>query len=433
VFGTFVVSLATALLLATVAALIATRLWQQRELRTMEATGDALLRAIEHEAEHDNMPLDEAAPEAIVESGVVGYRLEVWNGATLVASNLPGPTAGPPPVNGRSPEWLFVTRPVVGDYVVVVAAPRSRANEVARAFTWSLLLVAPACLGLAILVGRFVGLWATRPLTDFTARIAALRPLDPLPTLAKDDSPSEVVELQSAFRSLWERLAETIARELEFAANASHELRTSLTAIRLHAERARDRAPGGHEEIEAQIAELERMVRLVDSLLILSRDVACGLPRGEVVNVADVTRSAAGRVFDGHGAVALELPDEALTSGDEDLLGIALENLLDNAKKFARPGAQVLVSIEQSAERVTVSVTSPGAAVTETERSHIFERFYRGPEARASASGHGLGLPLSRHIARLHGGDVQCVSRMEEDARFVLDVPAWRASRNGKN
>jgi signal transduction histidine kinase len=131
--------------------------------------------------------------------------------------------------------------------------------------------------------------------------------------------------------------------------------------------------------------------------------------------------------------VALELPDEALTSGDEDLLGIALENLLDNAKKFARPGAQVLVSIEQSAERVTVSVTSPGAAVTETERSHIFERFYRGPEARASASGHGLGLPLSRHIARLHGGDVQCVSRMEEDARFVLDVPAWRASGNGKN
>jgi signal transduction histidine kinase len=57
----------------------------------------------------------------------------------------------------------------------------------------------------------------------------------------------------------------------------------------------------------------------------------------------------------------------------------------------------------------------------------VFERFHRGGEARPNADGHGLGLSLCRHIARLHGGDARCVSEPDEDARFVLDLPAWRA------
>jgi len=428
VTGMLVVSLSTAFLLATIAAFTAAALWQQQERHKMRVTAEALLDAIDHEAREEGWSLERAAPEAVAESGVVGYRVEVWNGERLATANLAGPTAGPPRGSERSAEWLIVTRPVSRDLVLLVAAPRSRGGEVVRVFAWSLLMAAPACIALALLVGRFVGRRATRPLSEFTARIGALRPLETLPALAKDDSPREVLELQSAFRDLWQRLAETVARELEFAANASHELRTSLTRIRLHAERARDQGLEGRADLDAQLVELDRMVRLVDSLLVLSRDVACGVPRGEVVNLADVTRSAARRVFASDQTVLLEAPDEALVSGDEDLMGIAVENLLDNGQKFARPAGRVVVTVEHSEDRVRLSVTSEGAAVTETDRGRIFERFYRGPEARANSAGHGLGLPLSRHIARLHGGDVECVSGAEEDARFVLEVPSWRPS-----
>ena len=74
-----------------------------------------------------------------------------------------------------------------------------------------------------------------------------------------------------------------------------------------------------------------------------------------------------------------------------------------------------------------VTVTSPGARIAGDLGERLFERFYRGPEARASHAGHGLGLPLARHVARLHGGDVRPLSAPDEDARFELTLPAWRS------
>ena len=113
--------------------------------------------------------------------------------------------------------------------------------------------------------------------------------------------------------------------------------------------------------------------------------------------------------------------------GDEALLGIALENLLDNARKFSLPGSPPRIQVTEDATTVHLAIASPGARIPEDLVGRLFERFYRGELARASHPGHGLGLPLARHIARLHGGDLRCVSGPEEDARFDLTLPAWRA------
>jgi two-component system heavy metal sensor histidine kinase CusS len=72
-------------------------------------------------------------------------------------------------------------------------------------------------------------------------------------------------------------------------------------------------------------------------------------------------------------------------------------------------------------------VTTPGAHIPAAQSERLFDRFYRAPEVRAQGNGHGLGLALARHVARLHGGDVQCVSTESEDARFALQLPAWTA------
>ncbi|PYT05906.1 MAG: hypothetical protein DMF49_12790, partial [Acidobacteria bacterium] len=160
-----------------------------------------------------------------------------------------------------------------------------------------------------------------------------------------------------------------------------------------------------------------------------------GIQRGETLNVADLVREVSARTFAGRGerdsaasapAPDLRLPDEVLVRGDENLLAIAVENLLDNVKKFTPPGGTVRVECDVTEPWVRVSVVSPEARIGESERDALFERFYRGPEARARNAGHGLGLPLARHIARLHGGEVRCTSSSIEDACFTLELPCWR-------
>jgi len=431
--GTVFATLITALSGAATAALLARGLWQAHEHRALLDLAAGLAQAVEREAVEEDRTQESAATDALRESVTSGYRAEVWRGDVLVASSPPGPTVGPPGAAPRAVQdaWLIETRPLRGGLLLVVASPREWGEEALRIFGWSLLLSAPVCVVVAVLIGRVVGRRVTRPLLDFRDRIGAARPLDPLPP-ASPSAVLEVGELEASFRRLWDRLQETMARELEFAANASHELRTPLTRIRLHAERARaalGTAAGGvpSQEIGGLVEEIDRLVRLVDSLLVLSRDTAAGIPAGEVVNVSDLMAAASRRVFAGTAVPEIEAPDEALVRGDEALLGIAVENLLDNARKFSLPGRPPRVAVNADGASVSVTITSPGARIPGDLAGRLFERFYRGPEARASHPGHGLGLPLARHVARLHGGDVRQVSGPDEDARFELTLPAWRS------
>src|SRR4030095_7330223 len=134
----------------------------------------------------------------------------------------------------------------------------------------------------------------------------------------------------------------------------------------------------------------------------------------------------AGRVLDGAGECAF--PDEALVRGDEQLIAIAVHNLLENARKFALRPDPVRAVLSQADDCVRLEVVTPGARIPPDQHERVFDRFYRAPEARAQAGGHGLGLALARHVARLHGGALRCVSSGTEDARFALDLPAWRGA-----
>ncbi|OLC53975.1 MAG: hypothetical protein AUH92_04870 [Acidobacteria bacterium 13_1_40CM_4_69_4] len=433
--GTIFVTLVTALAGAATAALLARGLWQAHQRRALLELAAGLAQAVEREAVEEGRTPDSAATDALRESVTSGYRAEVWRGQVLVAASPPGPPVGPPGGSKHATQdaWLIETRPLRGGLLLVVASPREWGEEALRIFGWSLVLSAPVCVVLAALIGRLVGRRVARPLLDFRDRIGAARPFDLLPPAAAPPRVLEVAELEASFRGLWERLREAVSRELEFAANASHELRTPLTRIRLHAERARAAlgAPAGagaaaSQELRDLVEEIDRLVRLIDSLLVLSRDTAAGIPAGEVVNISDLVAAASRRVFAGATLPEIDGPDEAVVRGDEALLGIAVENLLDNARKFSLPGRPPRVVVSGDRASVRLTVTSPGARIPGDLVERLFERFYRGPEARASRAGHGLGLPLARHVARLHGGDVRSVSEPGEDARFELALPAWR-------
>jgi signal transduction histidine kinase len=418
------VSAVTAVTLAAVAALISMWLWRAEVRREVRQAAEGLRQAIHREAGDEHTTLAGAAPEAVRESGLAGYRIEVWAGDRLIVANTTGAPLGP---SVRTPPagWVAEVQPVAGPLRVLVAA-RARDREALRVFGWSLLLALPGCLAVAAVIGRLAGRHTTGALVEFKSRILAARPFGQLREGPIRGAPQEVEELDAAFRALWKRLSEALARESDFAANASHELRTPLTRIRLKAERALAEAGrGGRTALVAQIEEVDRLVRLVDSLLVLARDVSRGIPDPEVVNVADAVRCVAGRVLPASRTELLRLPEEALVRGDEALLGIAVENLIENAAKFSERGQAVGVSLSDAGGRVRLVVTSPGARIAGDEKERVFERFYRGPEARTAPKGHGLGLPLARHIARLHAGDVSCVSAPDEDAAFELDLPAW--------
>jgi signal transduction histidine kinase len=423
--GTVLAALVTAVTLAAASAAITFGLWRARERQALADTVRALAAAVQRESRDEHSSFEAAAPEAIRESSVTGYRIEAWQGDRLLAANLPGPPLGPSGAGPFPPGWLVRAESLDGGVVVLVAA-RTHGGEALRVFGGALVLATPICLGVAFLIGGVVGRRATRPLVEFKARIVGARPFAPLPEEAIPGAPSEVRELDEAFRSLWLRLREGLAREVDFAANASHELRTPLTRIRLHAERARvDAGPLAREELRALASEVDRMVRLVESLLVLAKDASSGVPGAEAVNLADGVRTAATRLLPAGSEGVAALPDEAIVRGDEELLGIAVFNLLDNAVKFGAPGRPPSLLLREAGGRVRLRVASPGTSIGDGERDHLFDRFYRGPQARVAPRGHGVGLPLARHIARLHGGDVSCLSGPGEDACFELELPAW--------
>ncbi|HET9315731.1 MAG TPA: HAMP domain-containing sensor histidine kinase [Vicinamibacteria bacterium] len=424
--ATVAVAVASALLLAGAAALIAWALWEAGGRRDLEARAGAVVERIEADMEEGDWRLEEDVPEALWESGLVGYRLEAWDGNVLIAANQPGPTLGPRPFGSSSTAgWLITTQRLPRGLALLVGAPRSDGIRALRVSAWSLLLAAPLCLGLAFLAGRAVAVRAARPLLDLRDRVQAAGPQSPFVPPPTAAPVAEVREIQEAFGALWQRLEDALSRERDFAANASHELRTPLTRVRLHGERATALAGGAAAaELEAQRAEIDRMARLVDSLLVLARDVSAG-SAGETVNIADVVRECARDVFDAGPAAEVAAPDEVFVRGDEHLLRIAVVNLLDNARKFKEPGVPARVTVEPSPDWVRVGVTSPGARIAAEEKNRLFERFYRGADARAAHDGHGLGLALTRHIARLHAGDVECTSDPGQDAQFVLRVPSW--------
>ena len=424
------VAVFAALFLASASALSSRFVFEAREEAILRHSAEALSEAIRREVVVEHTPLTESAQDSILESGLADDAVEIWKGGTRVAAARPGVSIGPSSVGlvTRTPLWLAITVDVTGDVKLVVASPRDRGERAWRIFGWSLLLATPLAILMAVLVGRRTARTVAGPLLAFRDRILTTTPLEaPAPGGGSDD-PLEVHELDLAFRAQWQRVRDSFDRERDFAANAAHELRTPLTRLLLLAERAREAGPEGQAAIGQQVEEIARMSRLVDALLVMSRSAESPIALTEAVNMADLLRESAHALFVEDSATPrLYAPDEALVRGEEDLLRIAVLNLLDNARKFGRPDSPPRAEIEAREGRVGLRVTTPGSRIGPSEALRLFDRFYRGPEARAEQPGHGLGLSLARHIARMHGGEVTLVSSADEDAAFLLDLPAWRS------
>ncbi|MFD4661241.1 sensor histidine kinase [Kitasatospora sp. NPDC058444] len=319
-----------------------------------------------------------------------------------------------------------------GDVLVSGLPLRPAEDTVDRLETLELTVFAIAATAAGAAGAAWVG-FSLRPLrrvVGIAERVGALPLASGEVLLAErvpdDDPRTEVGRVGAALNRMLGHVGDALARRhaveerlRAFAADASHELRTPVAAVRGHAELAL-RHPGPvpaevRHSLERIDAETLRMGAIVEDLLLLAR-LDAGRPLAE--EEVDLTRIALDAVAGARAAGPehrwrLALPEEpVLVCGDEHRLSQVAANLLANARTHTLPGTEVLLRLERVGGQAELSVTDDGPGIAPELVDRVFERFVRGDRARSRATGStGLGLAIVRAVVRAHGGAVAVESR----------------------
>jgi len=288
------------------------------------------------------------------------------------------------------------------------------ALEVAGQTVLPLALVLPALL-LFIYVSIRRGL---RPLDTLAQAVSARSPdnLEPLVDVAV---PAEVRPLVAELNTLFGRVAQVLESERRFTADAAHELRTPLAALKVQAQVAMlsSQAPMRQKALQQILGGVDRADRLVEQLLRLARlDPQRRLEHADPVELAPMIREVVALAATGHAtaddAVQLDLPAEGCTvRGDAELLGIAVRNLVDNALRYAGKQGLVRLVVEPNEDRFDLWVYDSGPGVPDAELAGLGQRFFRGRDQLEEGSG--LGLAIVQRIVELHGARLLLANRPE--------------------
>jgi len=296
------------------------------------------------------------------------------------------------------------------DGVIQIAQPIRVREALARAA--ALRVVIPLMLLLPIMIGAVA--WIVRrgllPLREVTAEVQQ-RDVRSLSPLVSADLPLEIAPLVAELNRLLARLQRAFAAQRAFIADAAHELRSPLTALRLQLQLL-DRAPDEAARLEARGrlgAAVERAIHLVEQLLALARsDPQEVAPAFESVDLGKV---AADAIMDTHTlatARGVELSLEAAAAepvrGDRAALRTLARNLIDNAVRYTPAGGNVVVRTLRTGRGATLEVRDNGPGIAPADRERVFDRFYR--RAQEPESGTGLGLAIVKAIAERHGAQV---------------------------
>lgn len=287
-----------------------------------------------------------------------------------------------------------------------IASRASILWAVMRSTLWPMAVALPL---LALVAG-----WAVyrglAPLRRLGLTLAARAP-QALSPLVLADAPSEMAPMLAELNGLFERIAALMNSERRFTADAAHELRTPIAAIRAQAQVALgepDEALRRHA-LHATLAGCDRATRLVEQMLTLSRLEAGAAPAltsidlGALVRhvVADIAPSALQK----SQTIAVEAAERLDVPGDTTLLAVLVRNLVDNAIRYSPPHARVRVSVARAGSAVRLSVEDSGPGLSEAELRRVGERFFR--VLGNGQEGSGLGWSIVQRIARVHGVSVR--------------------------
>jgi signal transduction histidine kinase len=346
----------------------------------------------------------------------------------IIAAAGAGHTSGEEGSNDPDDDFLYVALPVAisarganghpsstdgSDVVLLVAESAAPLHASIRDHWITLALFGLGVLALATALGTLLARSLTRPLESIEAAVAAVGAGRLSERARVGRAPAELKALGATVDDMADRLEELVHTQRAFLADASHQLRTPLTALRLRLENLEDTlGPEQGAEFAPALAEADRLSRIVDGLLTLARSEGGVRPAREVVDVESVLRDRA----EAWGALAEErqvtLTCELPAAGPHEsaLRALAcpgqleqiLDNLLANALEATPAGGKVSLDAHRLGERVEVHVIDDGPGMSAADRTRAFDRFWR--REGAPHGGTGLGLAIVAQLARISGG-----------------------------
>jgi len=367
----------------------------------------------------------------IVDSAGTGLRGASYANRPEVRTALAGTTAqGERHSDSLGEDLLFTAVPVFvnGQPVGVVRVTQSvtAVNDEVRRDALGLIGVGVAALLLGLAVAWVLASFLARPPRSLaeTARRVAAGDLD---ARAPEEGPREQREVARAFNEMTGRLASALAAQREFVGNASHQLRTPLTGLRLRLEAAADQTadPAIAAELAAAEDEVVRLSRLIDNLLTLARE-GQRRPDAEPVDLEAAARAAAERwraeARERGGRITLAGAGEATALATADDLGIVLDNLVENALVYGGPAPEVTIEWRADADRARIAVGDRGPGLAPGEERTALERFSRG-SAGSSSSGSGLGLAIADSLVRRWDGRLRMTNRDGGGLLVAVELP----------
>lgn len=286
-----------------------------------------------------------------------------------------------------------------------------------------LALIGAIVLAVGLVVGVVIAGQIARPLGRLE-RVAQRLAGGDLSARAAVEGSREQRSLGASFNEMADRMQRLLASQRAFVADASHQLRTPLTGLRLRIEEARatNVGPQAAAELDAGLAEVDRFAEIVEELLVLSRAGERESPGEDVSLDAAIERALTRwQAAAGERKIALDrgsLQGGAVWCAEADV-DRALDVLVENALRYAPQGSNV--TLAGAPGRIEVCDCGPGLSAQDAEA--VFERFHRGSAGRSGPPGSGLGLAIARELARKWGGEVTLENRNGGGAMATLTLP----------
>jgi signal transduction histidine kinase len=296
---------------------------------------------------------------------------------------------------------------------------------------WQFLLVGAVAATISLVVARLMARGMTQPLRDMASAARRMETGD-YTVRVRTRSRDEVGRLATAFNRMSEELEGLEQSRRDLVANVSHELKTPIAAIRAHLENLLDGVERPEPAtLEVMLGQVERLGRLVDQLLDLSRLESGEVPLhleeltlGPIVDqlISEIEIALPGRAVTVRNEISADLPT---LSADRERLHQVLFNLVENAVRFTPDGGQVTLSARRENGSIEIAVADTGAGIPSEHLPRLFERFYRADPARARGDGGtGIGLAIARSVVEAHGGTIRAESEPGRGSVFTFDLPA---------
>ncbi len=381
-----------------------------------DSTQQPIIEALvaEYSAEEDvRVIVVDASAIGIVGSEVERTEAIDFSNRPEIATALDGmPSTGRRQSVTLGEDLFFVTVPVLSGNDVVgavrLSAPERVVEERTNKRVRGIFAVAGISLLMAAAMAWLFSLTVTRPLERLRTATQRLAAGDLATRADADEGPPEIRELATSFNSMAARLEQLVERQRAFAGTASHQLRTPLTALRLRLEQLASQGADAATAVavEDALAETDRLGRMIEGLLALSRadDAVTGPTAVDLAIVIDERVRHWEPLAEERG-VRLVVEPAAGVSSVLAVDGAAeqiIDNLIDNALEVSPGGSQITVRLLSAGNETALHVIDEGPGLTATERERAFDRFWRGDDA--GAGGTGLGLAIVHQLAAAASG-----------------------------